>query len=86
MRQILNNYYFQSNFSISTEFQEDNIHSFAQVMKCDQELFKRFFHGMLEEGVYLAPSAFEAGFVSGAHTDEDIAATIAAAGRVLNQL
>jgi len=66
--------------------QEDNIHSFAQVMKCDQELFKRFFHGMLEEGIYLAPSAFEAGFVSGAHTDEDIAATIAAAGRVLNQL
>jgi len=66
--------------------QEDNIHSFAQVMKCDQELFKRFFHGMLEEGIYLAPSAFEAGFVSGAHTDEDIAATIAAAGRVFNQL
>jgi len=66
--------------------QEDHIHSFAQVMRCDQELFKRFFHGMLEEGIYLAPSAFEAGFVSGAHTDEDIAATIAAAGRVFNQL
>jgi len=66
--------------------QEDNINSFKQVMNCDQELFKRFFHGMLEEGIYLAPSAFEAGFVSGAHTDEDIAATIAAAGRVLNQL
>jgi glutamate-1-semialdehyde 2,1-aminomutase len=66
--------------------QEDHIHSFSQVMKCDQELFKRFFHGMLQEGIYLAPSAFEAGFVSGAHTDEDIAATIAAAGRVFNQL
>lgn len=66
--------------------QEDHIHSFAQVMNCDQELFKRFFHGMLQEGIYLAPSAFEAGFVSGAHTDEDIAATIAAAGRVFNQL
>ena len=66
--------------------QEDHIHSFAQVMNCDQELFKRFFHGMLQEGIYLAPSAFEAGFVSGAHTDEDIAETIAAAGRVLNSL
>jgi len=66
--------------------QEDDIHSFQQVMNCNQELFKRFFHGMLQEGIYLAPSAFEAGFVSGAHTDEDIAATIEAAGRVLNQL
>ncbi len=66
--------------------QEDHIHSFAQVMNCDQELFKRFFHGMLQEGIYLAPSSFEAGFVSGAHTDEDIAETIAAAGRVLNSL
>jgi len=66
--------------------QEDDIHSFQQVMNCNQELFKRFFHGMLQEGIYLAPSAFEAGFVSGAHTDEDITATIEAAGRVLNQL
>jgi len=66
--------------------QEDQISSFAQVMRCDQELFKQFFHGMLEEGVYFAPSAFEVGFVSSAHSDADIAATISAAERVFNQL
>jgi len=66
--------------------QEDNISRFEQVMRCDQELFKQFFHGMLKEGIYLAPSAFEAGFVSAAHSDADIAATINAAERVLNQL
>ncbi|MCK5356355.1 MAG: aminotransferase class III-fold pyridoxal phosphate-dependent enzyme, partial [Methyloprofundus sp.] len=66
--------------------QDDHISTFEQVMRCDQELFKQFFHGMLQEGIYLAPSAFEAGFVSAAHSDEDIAATIAAAERVLNQL
>jgi glutamate-1-semialdehyde 2,1-aminomutase len=53
--------------------------SYAEVMQCDGEAFKRFFHGMLERGVYLAPSAYEAGFVSSAHSDADIAATIAAA-------
>jgi glutamate-1-semialdehyde 2,1-aminomutase len=53
--------------------------SYAEVMQCDVEAFKRFFHGMLERGVYLAPSAYEAGFVSSAHSDADIAATIAAA-------
>ena len=56
---------------------------FRQVMACDVERFKRFFHGMLAEGVYLAPSAFEAGFVSAAHTVADIEETIAAAQRVL---
>lgn len=66
--------------------QEDHISSFEQVMRCDQELFKQFFHGMLNEGIYFAPSAFEAGFVSGAHSDADITATIDAAERVLNQL
>jgi glutamate-1-semialdehyde 2,1-aminomutase len=66
--------------------QDDHISSFAQVMQCDQELFRQFFHGMLKEGVYLAPSAFEAGFMSSAHSDADIDATIAAAERVLNQL
>lgn len=66
--------------------QEDHISTFEQVMRCDQELFKQFFHGMLNEGIYFAPSAFEAGFVSGAHSDADIAATIDAAERVLNQL
>jgi glutamate-1-semialdehyde 2,1-aminomutase len=59
------------------------VRSFKQVMACDQARFKAFFHGMLAEQVYLAPSAFEAGFVSLAHTDEDIDATVAAAGRVM---
>lgn len=59
---------------------------FDQVMTCDVERFKRFYHLMLEEGVYLAPSAFEAGFVSSAHTDELIDASIAAAGRCFAKL
>ncbi len=65
---------------------EEKIRNFAQVSACDVERFKRFFHGMLEEGVYLAPSAFEAGFVSAAHTDADIDATIEAARRVFETL
>ncbi|GAB6068221.1 glutamate-1-semialdehyde 2,1-aminomutase [Methylothermus subterraneus] len=60
--------------------------NFAQVMACDQELFKRFFHGMLSEGVYLAPSPFEAGFVSAAHDEDTLTATLAAAERVLRRL
>ena len=52
---------------------------YAQMMACDKERFNAFFHAMLDEGVYLAPSAFEAGFVSAAHDDAAIAATIAAA-------
>jgi glutamate-1-semialdehyde 2,1-aminomutase len=66
---------------------EEKITSYGQaVERCDAGQFKKFFHGMLQEGVYLAPSAFEAGFVSSAHTDEDIDTTIAAAGRVLATL
>jgi glutamate-1-semialdehyde 2,1-aminomutase len=53
--------------------------SFTEVMQSDRERFNRFFHGMLDRGVYLAPSAFEAGFVSSAHTEADLAATFAAA-------
>ena len=53
--------------------------SFDQVAGADVERFKRFFHAMLERGVYLAPSAYEAGFVSSAHTEEHIEATISAA-------
>lgn len=60
-----------------TEQQE--ITSYAEVMKCDTEKFKIFFHKMLEQGIYLAPSAFEAGFMSLAHTDEDIERTLSAA-------
>ena len=55
--------------------------SYAEVMECDKEAFNRFFHAMLEAGHYFAPSAFEAGFVSAAHSDADIAETIAAAER-----
>ncbi|WP_198246077.1 glutamate-1-semialdehyde 2,1-aminomutase [methane-oxidizing endosymbiont of Gigantopelta aegis] len=64
----------------------ESISRFEQVMQCDQERFKRFFHGMLEEGVYLAPSAFEAGFVSAAHDEAVLAETIEAAGRVFSRL
>ena len=60
--------------------------SYAGATDCDVERFKRFFHGMLEEGVYLAPSAFEAGFVSGAHGTREIEATIEAAGRVFARI
>jgi len=67
--------------------EEESVSSYTQVVEfCDVDRFKLFFHGMLNEGIYLAPSAFEAGFVSGAHSDEDIDATIAAAGRVLATL
>ena len=65
---------------------EKPVSRFSQVLKCDLERFKRFFHAMLAEGVYLAPSAFEAGFVSIAHTDADIAATVNAAKRVMASL
>jgi glutamate-1-semialdehyde 2,1-aminomutase len=64
----------------------DRVTSYAEATACDVERFKRFFHGMLAEGVYLAPSAFEAGFVSAAHTDADIDATIDAAARVLRRI
>ena len=56
--------------------------SYAEVMASDKEAFNRFFHAMLDAGFYLAPSAFEAGFVSAAHTDADIAATVAAADAI----
>jgi glutamate-1-semialdehyde 2,1-aminomutase len=62
---------------------ERHVDRYEKVMACDVERFKRFFHGMLGEGIYLAPSAFEAGFLSAAHTAADIEATVAAAARVL---
>lgn len=58
------------------------VRSYAQVAAADVERFKAFFHGMLAEGVYLAPSAFEAGFVSAAHSDDDLEQTLSAAARV----
>ncbi len=65
---------------------ERKVDSFAKVMACDTERFGRFFHRMLEECVYFAPSAFEAGFVSAAHSSADIDATIAAATRTFDSL
>jgi len=61
----------------------DSISSFDEVMACDSEAFKRFFHLMLDRGIWLAPSAFEAGFSSAAHTEADIDATVAAADEAL---
>jgi len=63
-----------------------SVRSFDQVAAADVERFKYFFHGMLNEGVYLAPSAFEAGFVSAAHGDAEIEATIAATAKVFETL
>jgi glutamate-1-semialdehyde 2,1-aminomutase len=65
---------------------ERDVDRYAKVMACDVERFKRFFHGMLSEGIYLAPSAFEAGFLSAAHTAADIETTAVAAARVFASL
>jgi len=64
----------------------DAVTNFDQAAACDLDRFKDFFTGMLAEGIYLAPSAFEAGFVSSAHTPDDVNETIAAASRVLTKL
>ncbi|MBL67731.1 MAG: glutamate-1-semialdehyde-2,1-aminomutase [Verrucomicrobiales bacterium] len=64
-------------------FTDTPVHNLDGAMGSDRDLFKKYFHGMLAEGIYLAPSAFEAGFISAAHTEEDIDRTIDAAGRVL---
>lgn len=60
--------------------------SYAEVMACDKDRFNRFFHAMIQEGVYLAPSAFEAGFVSAAHGEAEIATTIEAARRAFARM
>lgn len=66
--------------------EETEITRYEQVTRCDMERFKRFYHLMLEEGVYLAPSAYEAGFLSLAHGDKEIAHTLAAADRSFAKL
>ncbi len=66
--------------------EEPQVQDYYQVTNCNVERFKLFFHGMLKEGVYLAPSAYEAGFVSAAHGHRDIKATLVAAEQVLSQL
>jgi glutamate-1-semialdehyde 2,1-aminomutase len=53
-------------------------------MECDREAFNRFFHAMLQEGIYFAPSAFEAGFVSAAHGDMEISKTLQAAEKIFS--
>ncbi|WP_448213614.1 glutamate-1-semialdehyde 2,1-aminomutase [Colwellia sp. MEBiC06753] len=66
--------------------EQSEVTTYAQATACDGERFKKFFHLMLDEGVYLAPSAFEASFLSTAHSDADIDATIAAADRCFAKL
>jgi glutamate-1-semialdehyde 2,1-aminomutase len=60
--------------------------SLADAMRSDRARFKKYFHGMLAEGVYLAPSQFEAGFISTAHTVADMEKTVSAATKVLRGL
>ena len=67
-------------------FTGEPVHNVADAMRSDRERFKKFFHGMLDEGIYLAPTQFESGFLSTAHTAEDIAQTIRAAAKVLGTL
>lgn len=66
--------------------EETSITNFAAVQRCNQERFKQFFHAMLQKGIYLAPSAFEAGFLSLAHAQEELDITLQAADEVLSKL
>src|SRR5207302_992559 len=67
-------------------FTSEPVHNLADAMKSDRERFKKYFHGMLEEGIYLAPSQFEAGFISTAHTTVDIEDTVEAFSTLLRML
>jgi len=67
-------------------FTSEPVHNVADAMHSDRERFKKFFHGMLDAGVYFAPSQFEAGFISTAHSTADIEATVRAAAKVLRAL
>jgi glutamate-1-semialdehyde 2,1-aminomutase len=67
-------------------FTSGHVWNLDDAMKSDRERFKKFFHGMLSEGIYLAPSQFEAGFLSIAHSETDIEKTVQAAGKVLRQM
>jgi glutamate-1-semialdehyde 2,1-aminomutase len=67
-------------------FTSQPVHNVADALKSDRERFKRYFHGMLAEGIYLAPSQFEAGFLSTAHTEADIEETVRAAAKVMKTL
>ncbi|MFO1390006.1 glutamate-1-semialdehyde 2,1-aminomutase [Cellvibrio sp.] len=65
---------------------EKKVTNFKQVMACDIPRFNKFFHGMLKRGIYLAPASYEAGFMSGAHTDEDLKDTLIAAREVFQEI
>jgi glutamate-1-semialdehyde 2,1-aminomutase len=67
-------------------FTSEPVWNLADAMKSDRERFKKFFHGMLDAGVYLAPSQFEAGFISTAHSEGDIEKTVHSAARVMKTL
>jgi glutamate-1-semialdehyde 2,1-aminomutase len=67
-------------------FTSEPVWNLADAMKSDRERFKKFFHGMLDAGVYLAPSQFEAGFISTAHGEEEIRRTVEAAVKILPTL
>ena len=67
-------------------FTADPVENYASAKQSDVAQFSRYFQGMLDEGIYAAPSQFEAGFMSAAHNDDDINATVEAAGRVMRQL
>lgn len=67
-------------------FTEAPVANLADAMESDRERFARYFHAMLEEGIYLAPSQFEAGFLSTAHTEEDIKKTLDAASAAFKKL
>ncbi|MES2181182.1 MAG: glutamate-1-semialdehyde 2,1-aminomutase [Pseudomonadota bacterium] len=67
-------------------FREKCPTSFNEMMQSNKEAFNKFFHSMLDSGIYLGPSAFEAGFVSAAHTDEDLAFTVVAAKKAFQQV
>jgi glutamate-1-semialdehyde 2,1-aminomutase len=67
-------------------FTSEPVHNLADAMKSDRERFKKYFHGMLDEGIYFAPSQFEAGFISTAHTTADIEKTVRAAAKVMKSL
>jgi glutamate-1-semialdehyde 2,1-aminomutase len=67
-------------------FTDPPVHNLADALKSDRARFAKFFHGMLAEGIYFAPSQFEAGFISTAHTAADMEKTVKTAAQVLRRL
>jgi glutamate-1-semialdehyde 2,1-aminomutase len=67
-------------------FTADPVHNLQDATKSDREQFKKYFHAMLEQGIYLAPSQFEAGFLSTAHAEVDLEKTVSAAALAMKTL